>query len=375
MSSRPPRVLICSRPGTGGAARVVEALLRRLPERGVGGTAALSSREGGELLDAARDHGWDVVRIDMARRIDPLRDGRAAMALRRAFDRHDVVHAHAAKAGALARIALPMRRGARVVYSPHGFYFTYHDEGSPAWRRYLQLERRLAPRTTLLHCVGDTEREIALRHGLASRESAHVLRNPVPPVRGRAAELPGDDVPLVVMAARLAPPKDPATFVAAAAHVAEPVRFVLIGDGELARAARVALPDGADVRFLPPETSVRGALSQARVAVLASRSEALPMFLAEALTEGVPVVATDIPGCRDVAEGAGLFVPGGDPAALGAAIERVLRDDDLHARLSVAARRRAREFDETRWLDGVLEMYARVTPTARRARNTRDASS
>ena len=59
--------LIVARPGTGGAARVIEALLRRLPERGIRGTAVLSGLEGTDLLDAAKKLGWAAVRLDMSR--------------------------------------------------------------------------------------------------------------------------------------------------------------------------------------------------------------------------------------------------------------------------------------------------------------------
>ncbi len=365
-----PRVLVCARPATGGAARVLEALLRCLPERGVRGTAALSGIEGDALLDVARAHGWDTVRLDLRREISPVRDAHAGLKLRRLTRGHDLVHAHAAKAGALARVALPLRKGVPVIYTPHGFYFTYHDEGSAAWRRYLGLEQRLAPRTTLLHCVSYAERDVAVEHGLATEEGCHVLANPLPPPSGNApAALPQPDAerPLVVMIARLAEPKDPVTFVRAAALAAaaaaaagvDRARYVLVGDGPLRGAVAAADPRGL-VQVLPPGTRVRELLAGARVAVLATRSEALPLSLVEALAEGVPIVASDIPGCHAAAGDAALYVPPGDAAALSDAVCQLLGDAPLHARLAVAARARAPLFDEGRWADGLVAMYEHV---------------
>ncbi len=359
----PPRILICARPAVGGAGRVLEALLRRLPERGISGTAALSGTEGLALIDVARQHGWDTVRLDLRREISPVRDAGAGLKLRRLARGHDIVHAHAAKAGALARLALPLRKGVPVIYSPHGFFFTYHAEGSAPWRRYLALEQRLAPRTTLLHCVSAAERDVAVEHGLATEEACHVLPNPVPPpiARGdtKLPDLPADR-PLVVMVARLVPPKDPLTFVRAAAHVPQ-ARFVLVGDGELAAPARAAAKAAnTDVLFLPPETPVRALLAGTRVAVLTTASEALPLFLIEALAEGIPAVTTDLPGCRDAAADAALYIPPNDAPALAAAITRLLADAPLHTRLTAAAHARAPHFEETAWTDGLVAMYDRV---------------
>lgn len=356
------RVLLCARPGIGGCARVVEALIRRLPERGITGTAVLSGLEGTALLDAARTHGWTTVRLDLARGPGPS-DLAARRELARLVPGHDLVHAHAAKAGALARLASGR---VPVVYAPHGFYFTYHAAGS--WRRafWRAVERRLAPRTTLFHCVSAAEAAACATEGLCPPDRAVRVPNPVPPRRPDAAAPPAfGPGPLVVMAARLAPPKDPAGFFEAAARVDPSLgaRFVLVGQGDLetpARRAAERVPEGR-AWVVSADTDVRALLARARVAVLASASEALPLFLLEAVTEGVPVVASDLPGCREAAGEAGLYAPAGDAAALGAAIERVLRDDALHGTLAARARERAPHFAEDLWLDRIVAMYRRAT--------------
>ena len=78
---------------------------------------------------------------------------------------------------------------------------------------------------------------------------------------------------------------------------------------------------------------------------------------------GKPVVATDIRGCREavVHERSGLLVPVKDPTALGAALDRLLRDPDLQARLGAGAVEVARErFDEQRVFRTVTETYERL---------------
>jgi glycosyltransferase involved in cell wall biosynthesis len=167
------------------------------------------------------------------------------------------------------------------------------------------------------------------------------------------------------MAARLADPKDPVTFLRAAGRVDPSLRarFVLVGDGPDAKEVRkwAERPSGGRCWVLLPLPEVRTLLRRARVAALATRSEALPLFLLEALAEGVPAVATDIPGCRDASGDAALYAPPADADAMGAAIERLLRDDALHADLAVKARARAPQFSEDAWIERVVAMYERAT--------------
>jgi glycosyltransferase involved in cell wall biosynthesis len=85
--------------------------------------------------------------------------------------------------------------------------------------------------------------------------------------------------------------------------------------------------------------------ARAHIAALPSRREGLPKSLLEAAACGRPMIATDVPGCRDVAipDKTGLLVPADDPPALAAAIERLAASPDLRARLGAAARRLAVE--------------------------------
>jgi glycosyltransferase involved in cell wall biosynthesis len=80
---------------------------------------------------------------------------------------------------------------------------------------------------------------------------------------------------------------------------------------------------------------------RAHIAVLPSRREGLPKSLLEAAACGRPLIATDVPGCREIVvnEKTGLLVPVDDPEALAAAIARLVRSSQQRIRLGVAARR------------------------------------
>jgi glycosyltransferase involved in cell wall biosynthesis len=91
----------------------------------------------------------------------------------------------------------------------------------------------------------------------------------------------------------------------------------------------------------------------------------------EAMLTGLPVVATDIRGCREqvLPEVTGLLIPPGQSAPLAAAIERLLLDPALGLRMGAMARQRALVlYDETKVLQSQLDLYGQAV-AALKSRN------
>lgn len=148
--------------------------------------------------------------------------------------------------------------------------------------------------------------------------------------------------------------------------VAIKMRMVMAGDGELrpqleAQAARVGLSPKR-LAFLGFRDDVPAILDAADLVVSASRFEALPTVLLQALAAGRPSVATDVGGVPEVVTGAeALLVPPADPKALVAAITRLATDAQLRAELGTAAfQRYAARFDATLWALQLRRLYDEV---------------
>jgi len=97
------------------------------------------------------------------------------------------------------------------------------------------------------------------------------------------------------------------------------------------------------ITWLGHVDDVRAVWATAHVAVLASQGgEGIPMTLMEAAACGRPLIATDVPGCREVVrpEETGLLVPRGDIPALAAAFARMADDAEFRRRCGIAARAR-----------------------------------
>jgi len=117
------------------------------------------------------------------------------------------------------------------------------------------------------------------------------------------------------------------------------------------------------VRLLGMRTDVDRLYGAMDLFVLPSHREGFPRAAMEAAAMGLPIVATDIRGCREVVEDAvnGLLVPVGDPAALAGAIRSLGEDPARRRRMGAAGRDKARrEFDEREVVRRVLSEQVRA---------------
>ncbi len=141
---------------------------------------------------------------------------------------------------------------------------------------------------------------------------------------------------------------------------------VVLGSGHLheqLRAQADGLGIGDRVHLPGHRTDARMLLDAADVFVLPSRHEGMPLVLLEAMDAGLPVVATRVIGSEEVvADGVtGLLVPPGDPAALGAALGRLLAEPGLRKQYGRAGRQRYQQcFTSARMAVDTAAVYQRV---------------
>lgn len=144
------------------------------------------------------------------------------------------------------------------------------------------------------------------------------------------------------------------------------LRLLVAGEGALrGRLEQQARDLGVDaqVRWLGLRRDVADLLAASDIVVLASRQDAFPTVLLEAMAAARPVAATRVGGIPEiVAEGeTGVLVEAGDPEALAEAVDGLLRDPDRAAALGRAGRCRARtHFSTALWTQRLLALYERI---------------
>ena len=292
--------------------------------------------------------------------------------LRRLVGGAEVVHAHGHQAGLVA-VLVAVGTRTPVVVSQHNAVLAARGLRG---RLSTTIQRFVARRAALVTGASTDLVDEARRHGARQPRLAPVPSPRVPGLlaheplagdkrRALAAVLlrengiePEPDSPLVLTIARIAPQKDLETLVDAASSASiragamaavGPASWVVVGDGDVDLLSRLRLRTEAvraPVHFVGSQDEPERWLRAAAVFVLPSRWEARALVVQEAMAAGVPVVATDTGGLRDLVEGVGALVPVGDATAMAGAVERYLTDPAARHTASAAGRERATSWDD-----------------------------
>ncbi|GAA2500937.1 glycosyltransferase [Streptomyces longisporus] len=356
-SPRVPHILHVTQPVEGGVARVVADLVAAQLAAGLRVTVACP--EGGSLTDALRAPGCTVLRWDATRSPGHRLPGEVRGLARILSEvRPHLVHAHSAKAGLAARLAV--RGSLPTVFQPHAWSFEA-AEGIVA-RLALGWERSGARWATRIVCVSEAERRTGERCGISA--PWRVVPNGVDTLRFR----PEGDVsrsgqgPLVVCVGRLCRQKGQDVLLQAWPEVERQVagaRLALVGEGPDADRLRCTAP--ASVVFAGAAPDAAPWYRAADVVVLPSRWEGMALAPLEAMACARPVVVTDVDGARESLPPEQLpycLVPPEDPGALARALTALLRDEPLRAALGAQGRRHVLAAHDLRQTaDAVTDVY------------------
>lgn len=361
-----PRILaVCALDVT--AWKLLRPWFRALLEAGYEVHIACAKTEWFEQLAADGFHMHDV---PIRRRMNPLVHIAPLWALYQLIrrERFELVNAHTPVAAAVGRLAAWLAKVPLIIYTVHGFYF---HENMTWWKRrwFVALEWLLGRMTTDFMFVSDEDRQVALREHIARDASKlTTIYNGVdldayPPRSSSlrdAAELRSKlqippASPVVGIVGRVVREKGYIEFAEMAKLVSagrSGVYFLVVGDalpsdrdGIVAEFRRRIEAAGLQERFRFTGLTDRVAeyLRVMDIFVLPSYREGFPRSVLEAMSSALPVVATNIRGCREaVVNGeTGLLVPPRNGTALAEAVSRLLGNPDLARSMGSAGRERA----------------------------------
>jgi glycosyltransferase involved in cell wall biosynthesis len=338
----------------------------------------------GPWVEHVRSAGVTVQTVPMVREMAPLRDIRSVAALVNCFRQHkfDVVHTHTPKAGLIGPIAARLARVPQVVHTVHGLLF--HDRMTRSRQTIFWVPEKIT--ATLCHRLLSQSREDmerAVRSRLCSRKKIAYLGNGIDVARFaplasydrteklRQVGLQASDF-VVGSVGRLVKEKGFAElFSAAEALTARypQMKFVVIGpretdqDDALDPGYMDDLQRRGVVRFVnwcEDMTQWYGAMD---IFVLPSYREGIPRACMEAAAMKLPVVASDIRGCREVVlDGVtGLLVPPRDVPLLMEAIETLHNERNRARQMGEAARQHiVKSFDNKDVCRRLCEFYAQL---------------
>jgi glycosyltransferase involved in cell wall biosynthesis len=328
-------------------------------------------------FDELADAGFRVHEAPLRRRFNPLSHVIPLWKLYRLMrrERFLAVNCHSPVAAAVGRLAALLARAPLIIYTVHGFYF--HDMMPALPRRlFIGIEWLLGRITNYFMFVSDEDRQTSLRTGIAADARATTtiyngidLATYIPKAADRAStrELRRDlgivlGGPVIGIVGRIVREKGYREFLGMAQAVAArhaDATFLVVGDalpsdrdrfgGQLKQGVRAAGLEG-HFRFTGFTKRVADYLQVMDIFVLPSWREGFPCSVLEAMATGLPVVATNIRGCREaVVHGqTGLIIPPGNAPALTDAVLYLLDHPEVRRRMGEAGRHRVVELYDQR---------------------------
>lgn len=287
-------------------------------------------------------------------------------------EKPDIVHTHTAKAGTLGRIAAFLTGVPVVVHTFHGHVLRGYF--SPLFSKLIcQIERLLAKKTTAIVTLSE-----GLRHELSSvfrlaplekfkviplgRELNSFFQNSN--FLGKLKEemnLDADSF-LIGIIGRLVPIKNHVLLLEALAQLPRgwDWHLAIVGEGEekerlVEKVNELGLTQ--KVHFLGWRSDLEKVYAGLDLFVLSSDNEGTPLSIIESFASGVPVVATDVGGVKDMLTrgesrnglslySEGILVPRGDKEALTKAIRFLEEEPDLRRQMGIKARLRANDYSQ-----------------------------
>lgn len=325
--------------------------------------------------DRIREQGFELIPMDLRRgRVQPLRELAALIRLAKIFRARQpaIVHNVAMKPVLLGGLAARAAGNARVVnaLAGLGYVFTSRSIRASLLRPLVKSAFRILFRGEHVRVIvqNPVDHKVLEDIGVPTPRIVSIAGSGVDPQRFRySSEPPGEIV--AAMVSRMLWDKGIGELVQASRRLRDShpgLRVRLVGPPDPENPTSVdesklrAWTNEGIIDWSGPVTDAATVWATAQIAVLPSYREGLPLSLLEAAACGRPMVATDVPGCREVVEHekTGLLVPPRDPVALADAIARLADDPELRARLGRAARERVLErFTVDRVVEQTLAVY------------------
>jgi len=169
-----------------------------------------------------------------------------------------------------------------------------------------------------------------------------------------------EDQKILIQVSSFTAQKDQQTPIKALSQIEGHPALLLVGTGPLQEDCKQLTRDLGlveVVQFLGTRMDVPQLLKMADVVVLSSHYEGLSLSSMEGLASGTPFVASNVPGLREVVEGAGVLFPEGDDKALAQEVTRLFADAEYSRSLGVSGVARAKQFSIEKMISKHISLY------------------
>ena len=325
----------------------------------------------GNITSELIDKGYLIKLVNSARKISLISNILTIIQLYKLIkkENYDIVHTHNHLIGILARISAKIAGAPTIIHSPHGFYF---HEDMPYYKYWLfhSIEKLMGYFTDLLFIENIENYEMCIKTNLIAQKKLYYMGGGINMTRFHGKKLstqnktvlmnklniPQDSFPIIGITSRITYEKGYRELIQSIDQLRKtyPKIFLLIVGAYLKNErdsfskelnesiSKYSLDQHVEITL---ESNVEDFLSIMDIWTLPSYREGLPRSIQEAMAMGLPVVATNIRGCRNlvVENKTGLLVSSKNVNELTSALYKLIKDDKLRHKFGIAGRAHAQE--------------------------------
>ena len=336
--------------GIGGAERLISDMLPQMKATGVDVSLLVYRRLYNDFEKKLEDAGVNIISLEVKSNYNP----RIVFSLVNAIKGFDVIHVHLFPA--LYQVALANTFvHKRLIYTEHST--TNKRRNKIVFRN---LERIVYEKYSSIVSVSDDVQKSLMRWLNIHDHRFIVIRNGIDLKSYNIPPKKGDYPVNLLMISRFVPAKDQETVIRAMRLIDKKVHVVFVGDGEtkqlceeLARKIGVA----ERCHFVGSQSNIPHYISKADVGILSSHWEGLPISSLEMMAGGLPVIASDVEGLRQVIGGAGVLFKERDDQELADIVNRMVIDGNYRESVALCCQKRASKYDVKETVRKYLKLY------------------
>lgn len=336
--------------GIGGAERLISDMLPQMKATGVDVSLLVYRRLYNDFEKKLEDAGVNIISLEVKSNYNP----RIVFSLVNAIKGFDVIHVHLFPA--LYQVALANTFvHKRLIYTEHST--TNKRRNKIVFRN---LERIVYEKYSSIVSVSNDVQKSLMRWLNIRDHRFSVIRNGIDLKSYNIPPKKGDYPVNLLMISRFVPAKDQETVIRAMRWIDKKVHVVFVGDGEtkqlceeLARKIGVA----ERCHFVGSQSNIPHYISKADVGILSSHWEGLPISSLEMMAGGLPVIASDVEGLRQVIGGAGVLFKERDDQELADIVNRMVIDGNYRESVTLCCQKRASKYDVKETVRKYLKLY------------------
>ena len=279
----------------------------------------------------------------LQKQISPFADGKSLRYILYIIDlfKPDLIAAHSSKTGILGRLASKITQ-VPCIFTAHGWSFT---TGIPEPNRtiYRWLEKLTASLADKIICVSEYDRQIGLQAKMSEDKLLTIhngMKDVAPELRANPAQT---EIIKVAMIARFDRQKDHKTLIEAFAELN--AELILVGNGPSLDSTRQRVEQlgmSDRVSFLGFRQDIAEILAGVQIYTLVSNWEGLPCTIIEAMRAGLPVVASDVGGVKEIVlDGkTGCVIPRGDVITLRQKLSYLINNEQARISMGIMGRQK-----------------------------------